>query len=291
MTPAAPSVSAFDKARGDADSIQGSTGRRRAAAVLAACLTTACGAPLLKLPSGPGAPAPDAADAFTQATLACRAVSSITAEVGVSGSISGRRMRARLIVGVAAPASARLEAFAFSQQLFIFVARGGDATLYLPREGRALQHGRPDEVLEAVTGVPLDAAGLRLTLTGCAPPSAGAVTGRQLGEDWRVVTERASDLYLRRESRAAPWRLVAAVQREPGRLQWRAEYREFENGLPRSIRLVSADRRRFDLHLVLSQVDINVPLEAAAFEVRIPPGTQPITVEELRDSGPLSSAR
>ncbi len=33
-------------------------GTRRAAAVLAALLSTACGAPLMKLPSAPGAPAP-----------------------------------------------------------------------------------------------------------------------------------------------------------------------------------------------------------------------------------------
>jgi len=291
MTPSALRVSSLDNARGDADSIQESTGTRRAAAVLAAFLTTACGAPLMKLPSGPGAPAPDAADAFIQATLACRAVSSITAEGGVTGSISGRRMRARLIVGLAAPASARLEAFAFSQQVFIFVARATDATLFLPREGRALRHGRPDEVLEAVTGVPVDAAGLRLTLTGCGPASAVTVTGRQLGEDWRVVTARTSDLYLRRESRAAPWRLVAAVHRDPGRPEWRAEYREFQNGFPQSIRIASADQEQFALQLALSQVDIDVPLAAAAFEIRIPPGAEPITVEELRDNGPLSSGR
>ena len=58
MTPSALRVSSLDNARGDADSIQESTGTRRAAAVLAAFLTTACGAPLMKLPSGPGAPAP-----------------------------------------------------------------------------------------------------------------------------------------------------------------------------------------------------------------------------------------
>jgi len=291
MTPAALSVSSPEPARGDADHIQESTGGRLAAAVLAGFLATACGAPLMNLPARPGAAAPDAAAAFTQATLACRAVSSITAEVGVIGSISGRRLRARLIVGLAASASARLEAFAFGQPLFIFVARAADATLVLPREGRALEQGRPGEVLEAVTGVPLDAVGLRLTLTGCTPPVTDVVTGRRLGEDWRVVTDRTSDLYLQRESRAAPWRLVAAVHREPGRPGWRAEYREFEGGLPRRIRLASADRRRFDLHLALSQVDLNASLDAAAFEVRIPPGTQPITVEELRADGPLSSAR
>ena len=264
---------------------------RRAAAVLAALLSTACGAPLMKLPSGPGGPAPDAADALTQATIACRAVSSITAEVGVTGSVKGQRLRARLIVGLAAPASARLEAFALSQQVFIFASRESDATLLFPRDGRVLEHGQPGEALEAVTGLPLDASGLRLTLTGCAASGAGAVAGRQIGADWRVVSAQSADLYLRRDSRAAPWRLVAAVHREAGRPEWRAEYRDFENGLPHTLRPASPDTNRFDLRLALSQVDINVPLAPAAFEVKIPPGTRPITIAELRDSGPLSDAR
>ena len=116
-------------AQGDPEPAERSKGTRRAAAVLTALLSTACGGPFMKLPSAPGTPAPDAADALSQATLACRMVSSITAEVGVTGSIKGQRLRARLIAGLAAPASARLEAFVFSQQVFIFAARGNDATL------------------------------------------------------------------------------------------------------------------------------------------------------------------
>ena len=278
-------------ARADPEPAEGSKSTRRAAAVLAALLSTACGAPLMKLPSGPGAPAPDAADALTQATIACRAVSSITAEIGVTGTVKGQRLRARLIVGLAAPASARLEAFALSQQVFIFASRENDATLLLPRDGRVLEHGQPGEALEAVTGLPLDASGLRLTLTGCAASGAGAVAGRQIGADWRVVSDQSADLYLRRDSGAARWRLVAAVHREAGRPEWRAEYRDFENGLPHTLRLARTDTNRFDLRLALSQVDINVPLAPAAFEVKIPPGTRPITIAELRDSGPLSDAR
>ncbi len=204
--------------------------------------------------------------------MACRMVSSITAEVGVTGSIKGQRLRARLIAGLAAPASARLEAFAFSQQVFILAARGNDATLLLPRDGRALEHGQPGEVLEAVTGLPLDASGLRLTLTGCATSGASGASGRQIGDDWRVVSDHAADLYLRRDARTAPWRLVAAVHREAGRPEWRAEYRDFENGLPHTIRLASTDSRRFDLRLALSQVEINVPIAAGRIRGEDPAG-------------------
>ena len=39
--------------------------------------------------------------------------------------------------------------------MFIFAAEQNDATLLLPRDERVLEHGRPDAVLETVTGVPL----------------------------------------------------------------------------------------------------------------------------------------
>src|SRR6185436_10702890 len=116
--------------------------------------TPSCGAPMMKLPSGPDAPAPDAADALTQATAACRAIRTLTAEVAAGGKAAGSRFRGRLSVGVAAPASARIEAVApFGPPVFIFTATDDDATLLLPRDDRALEHGRPAEVLNAVAGV------------------------------------------------------------------------------------------------------------------------------------------
>ena len=118
-----------------------------AAAVL---LTTGCAPSLLKLPAGPGAPASDIREALTEAISGCRAIDTMTAEIGVAGSVGGRRLRARLLTGLASPASARIEAFAFGQQIFFFVARGDDGTLLLTRERRVLEHGRPAAMLEAV---------------------------------------------------------------------------------------------------------------------------------------------
>jgi len=254
----------------------------------AALVSASCAAPLTKLPSGPGAPAPDAREAIEEATSACRRVSTLTLEIAVRGSIGGRRARIRLSAGLARPASMRLEAVApFGQPIFILVANEDAATLLLLRDQRVLEHGRPDAVLEAIAGVPLDASALRAVVTGCAvaPDPARA---RALGETWRVAPDGADEVYLRREGTAAPWRLVATVHRASG-AGWRAEYRDFETGLPRSIRLVSALAGRFDVQLTLSQLDVNTPLDANAFTVRIPRTAQPISLEELRQSGPFSA--
>ncbi len=264
---------------------------RRARAVfclLTGLMTASCGASRMTLPAGPGAPASDAREALVEATNACRAIASIVAEASVSGSAGGRRLRARLSLGLQSPASARLEAIGpFARPLFILAARGDSATLLLNDDNRLLKGAPPADVLEALTGVPLDAADLRDALTGC--PSLDALAGeaRQLGDEWRTVQDGSRTVYLRRNPREAPWRAVAIVHRPADRPEWRAEYRDFVEGLPRTIRFISTDPDRFDLRLTLADLELNTPLPADAFEVRIPATAQPITLDELRRAGPL----
>jgi hypothetical protein len=267
--------------------------------LLAALAAASCGTPLMKLPSGPGVAVPmaDAAAALAEATAVCHSLRTLTAEIAVSGSAGGHRLRGRLSAGVAAPASARLEAMApFGPPLFVFVATDDDATLLLPRDARVLAHGRPDAVLDAVAGVPLGAADLEETLTGCvAARDVANSPARQFGDAWQVVTGAAADQwYLHRGSTGAPWTLAARVGRTGGGRAWRADYRDHANGLPRTIRVISleaeddaAPGRAFDLQLVLSQIETNVPLDASAFMIQIPKDAAPISLEELRRSGPL----
>jgi hypothetical protein len=268
---------------------------RLVSVALVAILTVSCAPALVKLPALPSGPpelASDVREALADATSACRAVPTYSAEVAVSGMVRAQRLRFRMLVGLAAPSSARVEGVApFGQPLFIFVTRADDATLLLPREDRVLQHGRPDAVLEALAGVPLDGADLRTTLTGCAvaPDIEG---GRKVGDDWRVVRDGPTDVYLHRQTRAARWQIVSTVHhprpgsgQEPGG-DWRAEYGDFQTGLPRTVRLVSSDGKRFDLRLALSQVDINTALGDDVFRVQIPRSAQPMALDELRNARP-----
>jgi hypothetical protein len=241
----------------------------------------------MKLPAGPGAPAADAGEALKQATAACSGIRTLTAEVAASGKVSGQRFRVRLSVGVAAPASARLEAVApFGPPIFILATSNDEATLLLPRDDRVLQHGRSAEVLDAVTGVPLGAADLHAVLTGCAP-AAGGADGRELGADWRLVHDSTGGaLYLHREAATEPWQLVSVVRRA-----WRVDYRDPLNGLPRSMRVTSVAGDRdaaaaFDVTLALSQVETNVPLGDDVFKVDVPRSAKPITLDELRHARP-----
>jgi hypothetical protein len=47
----------------------------------------------------------------------------------------------------------------------------------------------------------------------------------------------------------------------------------------------------FDLTLVLSQVDVNVALGDDVFRVEVPKGAVPITLDELRRTGPLADRK
>jgi hypothetical protein len=273
--------------------------RRAATVAILACFATGCGASLMKLPEGTSTAAdpPVAAAALADATRGCLAVRTLTAELAVSGSAGGRRLSGRLLGGIAAPASVRLEGVApFGQPLFIFTAVGDDATLLLPRDDRVLEGGRPDLVLEALAGVPLDAADLRIMLTGCAIPGKGPPSdARAFGETWIVTPGLDGDeVFLRRNGRDEPWELVATTRRAGGAgRRWRAEYTDREAAVPRAIRLTSLDDggttgRAFDLRLALSQVEINTPLEPEVFTVRVPAGATPISLNELRAAGPLA---
>ena len=106
---------------------------------------------------------------FTQATTRCIEVNTLTAEIAASGSVGGRRVRARLSAGITRPAAqgaamppgARLEAVApFGPPLFIFVATGNDATLLLPRDNQVLEHGPAAVGARSRRGRALDTAGL-----------------------------------------------------------------------------------------------------------------------------------
>ena len=156
---------------------------RRAVLILTIC-SASCAPRLTKLPTGPGTLAPDIAAVLLQALTSCQRVQSLTAEIAVSGSVGGQRIRARLIGGFT-PTSMRLEAVApFGAPLFTLVGTGNDGTLLLPRDRRVVEHGQPAEVMAAVAGVPLGANDMLRTLTGCAMPDR-LDSPLAIGDNWR----------------------------------------------------------------------------------------------------------
>ena len=257
-----------------------------------------CAAKVPALPSGPGSPFPEAAAAYTQATEHCRDVRTLSAELRLSGRAGRTKLRGRILAGFAMPAQLRLEAPApFGRPVFVLVARGNDATLVLYKAGRVLRGAPPDSIVDALAGVALDPDQLRHAISGCGFGAAQATTGRSYPGDWASVDADGTTNWLRRIDGA--WRLIVAIR---GTLEIR--YDEFASGRPSTVAVratqaasaasgssaTGAGGAATQLTIRLSQVEINTELGAEVFEVEIPRDAVPITLEELRDAGPLGSS-
>ena len=258
-----------------------------------------CAQRTLTLPTGAGTPLPDFTALHSDVSKSCAGVRTLTAELGLSGRAGGQRLRGRALAGFQAPDAMRLEGLApFGPPAFILAARGREATLLLPRDERVLRNAKAEEILGAITGVSLAPADLQAILTGCVVPAPKSVNGVQHGKDWRAIElQGGATIYLRRANNG--WQLRAAT-----REGWRIEYPAWQGGFPRGVRLVSAppspsasarqapsaSTRQdpvVDVMALISQIETNVALDAAAFTVDVPPGATAITLDELRDAGPL----
>jgi hypothetical protein len=241
-----------------------------------------CAPRLATLPSGAGTPFPEYAAAYTEAVSPCREVKTLTAVLAISGRAAGKRFRAKVDGGFEAPARVRLELPAPGKPLFTFVTTGDEATLVFPRDGRFLQKAPPAATLEALTGVPLDGGDLRAIVTGCGFPSLQPTGGRSFGSLSAVDTDGSTHWV---QPVRGAWRVVAAIR---GPIEVR--YSEFVDGRPATIRLRTLperDERPTDLTIRLSQVDLNTTFGPEVFRVEIPPDATPMTLDELRQAGPL----
>jgi hypothetical protein len=256
--------------------------------LVAVAAVSACTPKVASLPSGSGAPFPEAANAYARATERCRGVRTFSAELALSGRVSGHKLRGRILAGLAEPSQLRLEAPApFGRPVFILVARGQEATLVLSRDRRVLRGVAPDAIIEALTGVAIGPDDLRAAIAGCGLGDAATTTaGVSYPGDWVAIDSGAARSWLRRVSGA--WRLVASTR---GALEIR--YERFDGDRPSEVRLRGAGQQgapRADLLVGISQVEINVPLTQEVFDVDVPADATPLTLEELRRNGPLGES-
>jgi len=253
--------------------------------------TISCGGRRVTLPSGTGAPFPDAAVAYTEAARDCRAVRTLSASLSLSGRAGSTKLSARIDAGFSVPARLRLEGYpriAFGgKPFFILVANGSDATLVLTRDHRALRGAPPSAIVEALTGVALTPDEMRALVSGCAFGSGEATDGRSFDREWASVQTAGVTIFLRRM--ANEWRVAGARR---GSLQ--IEYSEFAGSRPTAVRLhtiSSAGVVPADLSIRISQVEVNTTLETGVFSVDVPTDAAPLTIEELRAVGPLGERR
>jgi len=177
------------------------------------------------------------------------------------------------------------------------VADGSRGTLLLPRDRRSLQGAAPEDILNALIGVPLGPDDLRAVLSGCIKANAVPTGGREFGPDWMSVDlDSGGAVYLHRvQGQPSAWRAVAG--RYAG---LEIDYPQFAGEQPSTIGIRSAPAAApaaenaapavadVALTIALSQVELNGDLPRDQLvAVKIPPEMQPITLAELRAAGPL----
>lgn len=255
----------------------------------AACATAAT----IRLPEGPWAPDPLAAEAFASASAGCRGVRTLTAEIAVRGRAGGGRVRGRILAGFERGGALRLEAPApFGAPIFILVSRANRATLWLPRDRRVLRDAPVESVLEAIAGLSRSSDDLLALVSGCLSSDiAPAGQGQRGPGGWMAIDlAGGTRAFLARDG--AGWR-IAAGHRDggTGAAPWSVSYAAFSSGFPGAITISqepASGAPATALTFQVSQLETNVPIDGRAFDVVVPDDAQPLTLEELRQSGPLA---
>lgn len=257
--------------------------RHSVALVLCSTIGTlaACAPKRIALPTGDGTPFPEAAEAYQQAVQDCRGARTIRATLGLSGRAGSTRLRGNVDAGFEAGGKVRLEGRPpLGRPIFILVATASDATLLLPRDNRVLRGVQPADIVEALVGLPLGGDELRAVVSGCGFGVGDPTGGRAYEDGWVAVDGRGGTTYLRQAD--GRWRVIAAT-----RPPMTVHYSAFDGSRPSALRVQASGSSRADVSVQLSDVDINVTLEPAVFQVEIPPGAAPLTLDELRRAGPL----
>ncbi len=253
--------------------------------IVAFLFVQACTSKALILPTGPGQFYPDYESTLLSATTRCSAVETLSAELTVSGRAGKDRLRSRVLAGLVQPGSVRLEGVApFGGPTFILTATPTHSTLLLPRDSRVLVGVPAQDILDALIGVRLTPDVLRRVLSGCLVSSSEPVGGRAYGTKWLVVESRDGDENYLQFDKDLP-KLVAV---RTGNLF--TKYSNFLGAVPRRVQMTRfgvSGAIEVEVTVLLEQIRVNTQLGKEIFSVDIPTTFVPITLEDLRSTGPM----
>jgi len=254
--------------------------------IVFALAITACGARGFSFPTGSGDTFSEFSDVFEEASRSCRGVRTMTAELQVKGKVGERVLRIRAVAGLAHPDGVRLEGLApFGRPAFVFVAKADRSILLLPRENLVVTGQDPNEVLEALTGLPIEPSELLAILSGCVTSDPKPIDGRLYGQSL-VAVDVGNQATVFVQYKEIPMKIIAGLVKGIA-----LEFSEFSGSIPRLIRIRS-DRNPGDVPIDfvvrLSQLEINTTLDPVVFSVDVPPKAEPLSLEGLRHMGPLA---
>lgn len=243
------------------------------------------------LPSGAGTPlTPVEAQALADAVMAaCDDEAALTADVRVGGQVDGERIRGTLQLGVDV-AALRIEGVPpFGAPLFVLAGRTDAATLWLPRENAYVSDVPVAQLTDALIGLPLAPADLRMLLAGCGIPVHGVRGGATYGTWTRLDAADGARVWVTRRPEDGP--AGAAVVRVADTAGWRLDYAEREaDGPVRGTLVASGTEARTQLSFEVVAPERLLVLPPAALDVVIPAGARPVPLADLRRQRVLAAS-
>ena len=245
-------------------------------AILLGLLTTSCAARMFVPPAGPGAPAPDAATAWEEATKTCRTVTTFAPTLRLSGKVAGSRVPGLTVLGaVTAAGGLRLQATAASRTIFELAGTNERATFYW-REDNKVATARADELVDALIQLKLGADALLPILTGCVTRTATVSRGARYGDQLAITTDTGR----------------VFLQQKPG---WRAFYGDVQGlavqytwadaPFPREVVLNAQRDTPSEVQLRLRMDEgpiVNSALGPETFALTVPSTAVAMTLDEVR---------
>jgi hypothetical protein len=151
------------------------------------------------------------------------------------------------------------------------------------------------DVLGAMTGLQRSSDDVLALVAGCLSSGATPSGPAQSGPGGWTKVELAGGMraFLLRDSGA--WR-IAAGEGDAGTdgAAWSVSYSGFSSGFPGVVTVrqeAPGGTAPTALTFHVSQLETNVPIDARAFDVQVPTDAEALTLEELRQSGPLADRR
>lgn len=246
--------------------------------VLGAVVAAACG-PAFTPPVGPGEPAPDADAAWAEATAACRTARTYSAMLHF-GTVG-----ANVQTTVTDDGRVRLGAIVAGRPRFTLAGSRDDATLLL-HDDRRVVRAPAAAIVEQLIGTAIGPEEWLAFVTGCVTRSHDITDAARVGKYVRVTTAEGR-VYLRQQG--GVWRVHGGeVLGLIVHYEWR------DSSFPTVLRARSAPGSSVDTRLALEAAQFRVN-DTVAAEVFAPPkavaGATPMTLDELREAGPLSRRR
>ena len=249
---------------------------RRLLAVCGVIASAGCLGTRFVPPVGPALAAPEAADAWAEATATCRGARTYSAMLHL-GSVG-----ANLQTSVTSDGQVFLGAIVAGRPRFTLAGTADQATLVLHDDNRVVRAGA-GAIVEALIGTAIGPDVWLAFVTGCVTPSHDIQEAARVGKFIRIVT-REGRAYLQRS--AGVWRVRGG---EVNGLIVDYDWRDSRFPIVLAARSADGQPVETSLRLEAAQFEVNRTIDPVAFAPpRAALTARPMTLAELREAGPLN---